>query len=50
MINQKLLDEPMFAAYFGDNSDGNDGEGGEISFGGVNKDHYKGDFSELAYL
>ncbi|KAJ3054605.1 Vacuolar protease A [Rhizophlyctis rosea] len=44
MVNQKLLDEPVFAAYFGDNSDGGDGEG-EISFGGVNKDHYKGDIT-----
>ncbi|KAJ3329511.1 Vacuolar protease A [Blyttiomyces sp. JEL0837] len=40
MIKAGLLDEPLFAAWMGDTEDG--GEGGEISFGGVNHDHYKG--------
>ncbi|KAJ3045082.1 Vacuolar protease A [Rhizophlyctis rosea] len=43
MINQKLIDEPIFGAYFGDNNDG--GDGGEISFGGVNEDHFKGEIT-----
>ncbi|KAJ3277505.1 Vacuolar protease A [Borealophlyctis nickersoniae] len=43
MINQKLLDEPLFGAWFGDNSNG--GEGGEITFGGIDDSHYKGDIS-----
>jgi len=43
MVNKKLVDEPVFGAWFGDNADG--GEGGELVFGGVNKDRYKGDLA-----
>lgn len=37
MINQKLLDEPVFAFYLG-----RDDEGSEAVFGGVDKNHYEG--------
>ncbi|KAJ3409276.1 Vacuolar protease A [Chytridiales sp. JEL 0842] len=43
MINNNLLDEPIFAAYMADAADG--GIGGEISFGGVNHDYYTGSIS-----
>lgn len=38
MINQKLLDEPVFAFRLGDG----DGDGGECTFGGIDKDAYTG--------
>lgn len=41
MIEQNLLDEPVFGAWFGDQNNG--GEGGEITFGGVDESHYKGE-------
>lgn len=37
MINQKLLDEPVFAFYLGDKD-----EGSEAVFGGIDKNHYEG--------
>ncbi|KAK8922902.1 Vacuolar protease A [Metarhizium anisopliae] len=37
MINQKLLDEPVFAFYLGSSE-----EGSEAVFGGIDKDHYTG--------
>ncbi|KAK2591603.1 aspartic proteinase precursor [Conoideocrella luteorostrata] len=37
MINQKLLDDPVFAFYLGRGE-----EGSEAVFGGVDKDHYTG--------
>jgi saccharopepsin len=37
MINQKLLDEPVFAFYLGEESDES-----EATFGGVDKNHYEG--------
>ncbi|KAJ3099752.1 Vacuolar protease A [Phlyctochytrium planicorne] len=40
MIKENLLDEPLFAAYLGSGGEGEDG--GEISFGGVNHDHFEG--------
>lgn len=45
MVNQGLLDEPVFAFYLGDSSA--DAEGSEAIFGGVNKDHYEGKITEL---
>jgi len=45
MINQGLLDEPVFAFYLGDTADG-DGES-EAIFGGINKDHYTGKLTEI---
>ncbi|KAH8919648.1 Asp-domain-containing protein [Atractiella rhizophila] len=45
MINQGLLDEPVFAFYMGDTNagEGENGAGGEAIFGGVDKNHYSGD-------
>ncbi|KAI9359647.1 saccharopepsin [Zopfochytrium polystomum] len=40
MLQYGLLDEPLFAAWLGEADEGEDG--GEISFGGVNHDHYEG--------
>ncbi|KAI8610044.1 aspartic peptidase domain-containing protein [Chytriomyces sp. MP71] len=40
LINQKLIDVPIFSAWLGDNADG--GQGGEIMFGGINKDRFTG--------
>lgn len=37
MVNQKLIDEPVFAFYLGSSD-----EGSEAVFGGVDKDHYEG--------
>jgi saccharopepsin len=45
MIDQGLLDEPLFAFYLG--STENDAEGSEATFGGVNKDHYTGKLTEI---
>ncbi|EFY92500.1 aspartic proteinase precursor [Metarhizium acridum] len=42
MIDQKLLDEPVFAFYLGSKE-----EGSEAVFGGIDKNHYTG---ELEYL
>ncbi|KAG2525704.1 hypothetical protein BBO99_00004567 [Phytophthora kernoviae] len=41
MVQAGLLDEPVFAFYLGDQKDG------ELTFGGVDKSHYKG---ELEYV
>jgi saccharopepsin len=46
MIDQKLLDEPVFAFYLGDTSNG-DGDESEAIFGGINKDHYSGKLYKL---
>jgi len=45
MIEQGLLTEPVFAFYFGNASV--EGDEAEITFGGVNFDHYSGDLVEL---
>jgi len=45
MINQGLLDDPVFAFYLGDTADG-EGES-EAIFGGINKDHYTGKLIEI---
>jgi len=44
MIDQGLLDEPVFAFYL---SDTNNGDESEAIFGGVNKDHYTGKIVEI---
>jgi len=44
MIDQGLLDEPVFAFYLGDT---NNGEESEATFGGVNKDHYTGNMTNI---
>ncbi|KAJ6096186.1 hypothetical protein N7486_006932 [Penicillium sp. IBT 16267x] len=40
MINQSLLDEPVFAFYLGNAN--NEGDQSEATFGGVDKSHYTG--------
>ena len=45
MLDQGLLDEPLFAFYLGDTSNG-DGES-EAIFGGINKDHYTGKMTKI---
>lgn len=44
MINQGLLDEPVFAFYLGDT---NAGEESEATFGGINEDHFTGKLVEI---
>src|ERR1700759_2366465 len=44
MVNQGLLDEPVFAFYLGDTADG-EGES-EAIFGGINEDHFTGKLTE----
>ncbi|KAL2072142.1 hypothetical protein VTL71DRAFT_11485 [Oculimacula yallundae] len=46
MIDQGLLDEPVFAFYLGDTNNG-EGDESEAIFGGVNKDHYTGKITEI---
>lgn len=41
MIEQGLIDEPVFSFWF--NRDAEDDEGGEIVFGGVDSSHFKGE-------
>jgi saccharopepsin len=40
MINQGLLKKSLFGVWLGNTADG--GEGGEVTFGGVDKSHYTG--------
>ncbi|KAH7118866.1 putative vacuolar protease A [Dendryphion nanum] len=44
MINQGLLDEPVFAFYLGDT---NSGEESEAIFGGINENHYTGKLTKI---
>ncbi|KAH9651951.1 Aspartic proteinase A1 [Citrus sinensis] len=41
MVNQGLVNEPVFSFWFNRNAD--EEEGGEIVFGGMDPDHYKGE-------
>jgi len=45
MIDQDLLDEPVFAFYLG--NDDNEGDESEAVFGGVNEDHFTGKLTEI---
>ncbi|KAF7115816.1 hypothetical protein CNMCM5793_003456 [Aspergillus hiratsukae] len=45
MLNQGLLDEPVFAFYLGDTN--KEGDNSEASFGGVDKDHYTGELTKI---
>ncbi|KAJ6143394.1 hypothetical protein N7471_002847 [Penicillium samsonianum] len=45
MINQKLVDEPVFAFYLGDAS--KDGDNSEATFGGIDKSHYTGELIKI---
>lgn len=40
MVNQGLVKEPVFSFWFNRNAD--EDEGGEIVFGGVDRNHFKG--------
>lgn len=44
MIDQKLLDEPVFAFYLGD---ANDGSESVATFGGIDKSHYSGKMTKI---
>ncbi len=46
MINQELLDEPVFAFYLGNTANGDNDES-EAVFGGIDKDHYTGKMTKL---
>ncbi|KAI9676928.1 MAG: Vacuolar protease A [Caeruleum heppii] len=46
MLDQGLLDEPVFAFYLGDTENGEEDES-EAIFGGINKDHYTGKMVKL---
>jgi len=45
MINQGLIDEPVFAFYLGDAT--TDSEGSEVVFGGVDESHYTGKVTKI---
>jgi saccharopepsin len=44
MIEQNLLDEPVFAFYLGDT---NSGEESEATFGGIDENHYTGKLTKI---
>lgn len=46
MIDQGMLDEPVFAFYLGDTANG-EGDESEAMFGGINKDHYTGKMTKI---
>lgn len=46
MLNQGLLDEPVFSFYLGNTANG-DGDDSEAMFGGINKDHYTGKLTKI---
>ncbi|ORE09410.1 endopeptidase [Rhizopus microsporus var. microsporus] len=43
MVDRDLVDEPLFSFWLNDANKGDEDNGGELIFGGVNKDHYEGD-------
>ena len=45
MLDQKLLDEPVFSFYLGDTNDS--GDESEAVFGGIDKSHFKGDLTYI---
>lgn len=45
MLNQHLVKEPVFSFWFGKHDDE---EGGEIVFGGVDPDHFKGNHTYVS--
>ena len=46
MLNQGMLDEPLFAFYLGNTANGEEDES-EAIFGGVNKKHYTGKLTKI---
>ena len=47
MIDQDLLDEPVFAFYLGNADD--EGDESEAVFGGINEDHFTGKLTEIPF-
>ncbi|PKX92160.1 cellular aspartic protease [Aspergillus novofumigatus IBT 16806] len=45
MLEQGLLDEPVFSFYLGDTN--KEGDNSEASFGGVDKNHYTGELTKI---
>jgi len=45
MVNQDLIDEPVFAFYLSDTND--EGSESEAVFGGIDKKHYTGDVTKI---
>jgi saccharopepsin len=45
MLNQKTLDEPVFAFYLGDSN--KEGDDSEATFGGIDKSHYTGELVKI---
>lgn len=45
MLKQGLLDEPLFAFYLGDST--KEGDDSEVTFGGVDKNHYTGEITTI---
>jgi saccharopepsin len=45
MLNQKLLDEAVFAFYLGDSD--KEGDDSEATFGGVDKSHFTGELTKI---
>ena len=45
MIDQGLIDEPVFAFYLGDTN--TEGDESVVTFGGIDKSHYKGDMTKI---
>ncbi|KAL4882829.1 aspartic peptidase domain-containing protein [Aspergillus karnatakaensis] len=45
MIEQGLLDDPVFAFYLGDANQ--EGDSSEATFGGIDKDHYEGELIKI---
>uniref|UniRef100_A0A093XVD3 Vacuolar protease A n=1 Tax=Talaromyces marneffei PM1 TaxID=1077442 RepID=A0A093XVD3_TALMA len=45
MLNQKSLDEPVFAFYLGDSN--KEGDASEATFGGIDKSHYTGELVKI---
>ncbi|KAL1917766.1 uncharacterized protein VTP21DRAFT_3600 [Calcarisporiella thermophila] len=43
MLEQKLLDEPIFSVWLNGGAEGEDSNGGELVFGGTDPAHYSGD-------
>ena len=46
MLDQGLLDEPLFAFYLGDTANG-DSDSSEATFGGVNENRYTGKLTKI---
>ena len=46
MLNQDLLDDPVFAFYFGNSNNGKDDEA-QVTLGGIDRNHYTGELVKL---